>query len=983
MYKKSTLVKSVILSLILATYNGGVHATEYNTAIAPETDSYGNSGIRIGNETDGYTYTFKTGDIITVTNKNDGSTFTGVYKENRYENYPITINGNIVLNVNSANTTGAGVAYGIWTEVLDRSLGNITFNDGVTLNVTHIKNDNLKMLGNATGVFHQGQSDINLGNSIINVYAESKNAISDGAGQISAQGIRLYGLTEGSGNGKVTMGDGQINVTVVAGEHAYESTGATGIVIDGRAHGSVELGNVVITATTKSDVTNDSTSGYDVQGLYNVGGSNSLIKGKNVTITAKAETSNYNNGKKAYSYGVYNANNIELESADITSQNVLKADMSGYAYGIYNRGSGNINIIGNTNITSNAEGKGYIMSHGIYNNGSSSSKITLGDGKIIGQSKSTNDVSAAYGVRSTNGVIDIGKSDISAIAITDSGTVYSYGILAENLAKINIAGGSISAVVNELNKANQVEQAAIYAKSNSKVIINKDTANEMDINGDIKVFDYAVCDVTLNTSDSIFTGSAKDNTTLTSDTTGIKILMDNNAKWNMTEDSTITSLEHNGGALINLAYHDKSRAIQEYRNLTVGGSMKGNGGIINMNINADNKNESDRLYIQGTHSGEHYITLNNVGVGTDGALGTVLVSVNDEQGEFKANNSEGTLYWNRYELDRLDQDNGDAVTSGYKTDWYLKEVEQIDEPTTSVDIAMGANALNYHTWRTENDKLMKRMGDLRNNGEDEKGAWFRVRGAEIGRDGSAGFENKYTAYELGYDEITKKTDRFTRYQGAALSYIDGSSSFGRGSGENDGKSIAFYTTEMRNKGHYLDLVFRIADMDSDYSVYDTNGNKITGSPENVGVSLSAEYGRKKVMDENGWYIEPQGQLTLGYFGGDNYETSNGIKVHQGGIPSVVGRVGFNIGRDIDENTNIYLKANLLHEFMGDYEVRMMDSTGISRTESDSFNDTWFEYGIGAAVKTGKNNHLYFDFEKTAGGDFEKDWAWNAGMRWTF
>lgn len=98
---------------------------------------------------------------------------------------------------------------------------------------------------------------------------------------------------------------------------------------------------------------------------------------------------------------------------------------------------------------------------------------------------------------------------------------------------------------------------------------------------------------------------------------------------------------------------------------------------------------------------------------------------------------------------------------------------------------------------------------------------------------------------------------------------------------------------------------------------------------------------------------------------------------------MLGRIGFNIGRDIDENTNIYLKANLLHEFCGDYDIDMIDSAGNRRTESDTFNDTWFEYGIGAAIKTGKNNHLYFDFEKTAGGDFEKDWAWNAGMRWTF
>ena len=459
----------------------------------------------------------------------------------------------------------------------------------------------------------------------------------------------------------------------------------------------------------------------------------------------------------------------------------------------------------------------------------------------------------------------------------------------------------------------------------------------------------------------------------------INLTFDNGADWNMTDSTTVTDLVLANGADLNVNY-DKANST-DYRTLTAE-NFTGEGGIVNLDIDAStNINNSDRIFVNGTHKDTHYITLNNVGANTDGAEGTVLVSVNDEQGKFEANDSEGALYWNRYDLDSKE-----STTDGYNTDWYLKEVEQLDEPTTSVDTILGANALGYHTWRAETDKLMKRMGDLRHNGEDEKGAWFRVRGAEISRDGEASFENKYTVYELGYDEMTKKTDRFTRYQGAALSYIDGTSSFARGSGENDGKSIAFYTTEMRNKGHYLDLVFRIADMDSDYKVYDTNGNKITGEPENVGVSLSAEYGRKKVMDDNGWYIEPQGQLTVGYFGGDNYRAKYAdqyIDVHQSGIPSVLGRIGFNIGRDIDENTNIYLKANLLHEFCGDYDVDMVDSAGNRRTESDTFNDTWFEYGIGAAIKTGKNNHLYFDFEKTAGGDFEKDWAWNAGMRWTF
>ena len=70
--------------------------------------------------------------------------------------------------------------------------------------------------------------------------------------------------------------------------------------------------------------------------------------------------------------------------------------------------------------------------------------------------------------------------------------------------------------------------------------------------------------------------------------------------------------------------------------------------------------------------------------------------------------------------------------------------------------------------------------------------WFRVNGSKIGRSGSWGFENKYTAYELGYDEVIKRTDDFVRYNGVALNYTDGSSSYRSGNGGNDAKAISFY-----------------------------------------------------------------------------------------------------------------------------------------------------------------------------------------------
>ena len=371
-------------------------------------------------------------------------------------------------------------------------------------------------------------------------------------------------------------------------------------------------------------------------------------------------------------------------------------------------------------------------------------------------------------------------------------------------------------------------------------------------------------------------------------------------------------------------------------------------------------------------------------IAADAGKGLLLATAPDAI-KFTANEREQSLFYVKYNLK-------DEVLGTGMTEWKLDGFEIVPvepdnpdnpdiKPTTSVDTILSANALNYHTWRTENDKLLQRMGELRHNGEEEQGAWFRVKGSKISRDSKFGFENKYTAYELGYDQVTKRTADKTRYQGVGLSYTDGSSIYSRGSGDNSSKSIGFYSTDIGSKGHYLDLVFKISNMDNDFTVYDTNRNKITGDFNNTGVSLSAEYGRKNNL-QNGWYIEPQAQFTLGYLGGDSYTTSNGIEVSQSGIKSAVGRIGFNIGKEVGSKSVVYAKANLLHEFGGGYDVTMYDGRDGVKV-GDTFNDTWFEYGVGAAFAAGKNSHVYLDVERSSGSDFTKDWQWNIGARWTF
>ena len=543
----------------------------------------------------------------------------------------------------------------------------------------------------------------------------------------------------------------------------------------------------------------------------------------------------------------------------------------------------------------------------------------------------------------------------------DDGSQWAAGVLAQGTGSEAVLNGAVISATE-----GGTASYAIYTYNNGSVVGN---AGKYNIYGNILNNSGGTVDLTTNR------GSFIEGWISTASTAETNISLEEASYWKVTGDSNLTHL-HNDNSIVDMT-HDSNI----FSTLTVD-NLSGENGVIKMDIDASqNSLNSDKLYVTDTLTGTQYIDLYEVNgytpVGEEG-VGTVLATVNNHNGSFAAVDGEGTLYWKRYELDHQDT----ADTSGnYTKDWYLKQVTNIDQPTTSTDTILAANALNYHTWRTENDKLLQRMGELRHNGEEARGAWFRLRGTKIGRDGKFDFENKYTSYELGYDTITKNTDDKIRYQGAAVSYVDGDSSYNRGSGDNSSKAISFYNTEIGSKGHYLDVVFKISNLENDFKVYDTKNNKITGDFNNTGVSLSAEYGRKNVL-HNGWYIEPQAQFTLGYLGGDSYTTSNGIEVSQSGIKSAVGRIGFNIGKEVGSKGVVYAKANLLHEFGGGYDVMMYDGRDGVKV-GDTFNDTWFEYGVGAAFAAGKNSHVYLDVERSSGSDFTKDWQWNIGARWTF
>lgn len=557
---------------------------------------------------------------------------------------------------------------------------------------------------------------------------------------------------------------------------------------------------------------------------------------------------------------------------------------------------------------------------------------------------------------------------------TLSSSIINIETVADDEPAVVIASANNSNVNLQAIQKLTLKGDSVIDNDNSKVIIgNNSSTLQTELEGNIINKNNGYIAAFVNNAGSSFTGNTtdahwQDVTTRDAGNKGIHLTLNDASVWNDFDyDSTIQVLDTSKAKV--------DMQDDKFKGLFIG-TLKGDKSTFNMDIDAStNTNNSDRLYIAGTHTGNHYITLNNVNAdgNTDGAAGTVLVSVKDEQGKFFANDKEGSLYWNKYTLDMQD-----SATDGYTKDWYLKKVEFIpSKPTTSVDAVDATQRLAFANW-VEDDKFMQRMGDLRYETNNEEGVWMRVKSGKYSGDG---FSDRHTMYQLGYDDVVKENEKLKRYQGVAFSYNDGKNSFNRGSGKLKAKSIGFYSTDLHKKGHYLDLGFKIYNADSDFTVFDTEGKKITGAFDNTGISLSAQYGRNKYIDEH-WSIEPQAQLTLGYLGGARYTTSNGIHVSQSDPNSVLGRIGCNFMYDMDENNTVYLKANWLHQFAGNYGVTLTNGNDSLRIDNHD-HDTWFEYGFGFACMTGKNNHLYADVERSTGGSLRKNWQWNAGMFWTF
>ena len=524
---------------------------------------------------------------------------------------------------------------------------------------------------------------------------------------------------------------------------------------------------------------------------------------------------------------------------------------------------------------------------------------------------------------------------------------------------------------------------AILTRGNSDVNINTDGKHTTQLNGDI-VFNYdgassgtgidSNVNVNLNGEGSSWTGNTKaewnsasgkpDEAKLTVSHMNLNVA--NGAQWNPT---TIKSQNNETNGMNNIAINNLAlnNGVVNLDSNNFSGdnavkieNLEGTGGTINTNnvdnnISINSKAADTSLTVNGTKEVTDAIASGNASLqdladvvksNDKSAADTVTSDANDIIGGYSA------------EVDS----NGKVVAKTIKT----------VENTTNRAISDMAN-ISLMTWRQENNDMNKRLGELRDS-EGEHGAWARMARGES-KYGSQNVKNQYNYYQVGYDEKLSTNPNWT--VGVALTRTEGTSTFARGTGENKHTGLAIYGSYLSDDGSFVDLIAKYARMDNDYSTIGAGVGD--ASYETNGYSLSAEYGKRFTKD-NGFWIEPQVELTYGTVGSVDYLTSKGARVHQDSVDSLVGRLGFSLGKEIKQG-NVYVRASYLYDFDGETKATM-SGAGTASFEQD-LGGGWWEVGVGTNLNLSDATHLYFDVEKTYGGNVATPWQWNAGVRWSF
>ena len=464
--------------------------------------------------------------------------------------------------------------------------------------------------------------------------------------------------------------------------------------------------------------------------------------------------------------------------------------------------------------------------------------------------------------------------------------------------------------------------------------------------------------------------------------------------------------------LWNLLDIDKNTLHHDYVRI---GDLKGNNGIFRLDLNSDDRTQSDMIFIEGASEGggrhwiEPYSPSQLVSVSADNTLTFALtqkdantVTFADKMNIYGETLYDYELYVNSDTIDKKDlarlaeqiksnytdfgefDDDDSSADQSYRedylggTEWFIERVVVSKSAATVGVNNAGWAAYDAIMQMDRRDRRLHETAFVDSNSND--GLWVRMQYGRLGAEDA--YKSDTTTVHVGYERQTSDNNRF----GVSVSYMDGSPDFEnlKGGGDLERYEIAVYDT-LTFGNHYLDFVGRFGHLSSDFSSSRSASSISTqGEFSTNYFGVSAEYGYT-LKSAAGFFAEPQLQMQATRLEGYNYGLQRDMSVDVEQETALVGRAGLRLGKHFAgerSSGEIYVRGDLLHQFTdGQFgHIRDLDDVEVLHWGDAG---TWTNFGVGGYYQFANKFSMQLDLEKSAGGEQLDAWMVSGHLVYNF
>ena len=595
--------------------------------------------------------------------------------------------------------------------------------------------------------------------------------------------------------------------------------------------------------------------------------------------------------------------------------------------------------------------------------------------------KGNTDISGNVGINAANGNVTLNGS--STISGTDA------AINAGENGNVNVNGNNSALTIN----------GSINADGGN---ITVDSGNASStITGDINAANGGSVVISLTEKGSALTGGYN-----VDGNSSIALSLANGATWNLTDGE-----EAAGMSLLRIA---KAPAAAPAKGLTInGGKTEAETGYLNMTkrskalqianysgwetiiYNHDNKGseaqefKSGNTVISNAKEGSGVILFtdsNNININSQAEVEAVLKvlaekvqytdhAANGANLKGKVRIAEGLTSAGKTGVMKWDETTGIGKFDPSSIKW--GEIYNGDYETLVMKGVRSAATTSMHSWR-DNMQNTYTGADL----ADADGIFAKALGGKTSSDvKGVKDDNTYRGVQVGYDKALANG----WHAGVAFDYRDGDSNYLLGGkGDNQLYSFGVYGVKNFEDQSYLRVAAKAGRVENEYDVYnEIRTLKLHGDYKANAYGLTMEYG--KTFGTEASYFTPKAQLTWSQVGAKDYTAhtpNDSMRIDQDAYSSLVARFGVEAGAK-SEKGRVYVGLYGAHEFNGDITASYFAKDGGYKHTSFDGSDTWMEMSIGGSYDLSDNCHIYADFAKDFGGDFERKWKASAGLRFEF